>query len=411
MKITLLTNEYPPHVYGGAGVHIEYLSQELSKIEPQNNEIQILCFGEQQIKKGSLTANGIPKKLDQTTFDPRHEKFLSTLIKDIYMCAEIDKSDIIHCHTWYSHFAGLLAKQLFNAPLVLTTHSLEPHRPWKAEQLGSAYQGSSWIEKTAYQNADGVIAVSQSMKKDVISLYGVDPSKVEVIHNGIDLNEYQPTFNAEILKKYHINPEIPFILFVGRITRQKGIIHLVNAIKHIKSGVQVVLCAGAPDTEEIEKQMQELVNLARKESKNSIIWIREMLPKNEIITLYSHAEIFICPSVYEPFGIINLEAMACETPVIASKVGGIPEIILNGENGFLIEFDTVSEKNFEPKNPQNFSIKIADKINTLIFNSKQRNQFKINARKHVEKNFSWEQITQITYHFYQKLINKTGTQN
>ncbi len=219
---------------------------------------------------------------------------------------------------------------------MLTTHSLEPHRPWKAEQLGSAYFASSWIEKTAYENADGVIAVSASMKNDVHNLYGVNPDKVRIIHNGIDLDEFKPTINPKVLDKYGVDKNIPYILFVGRITRQKGIIHLVNAIKYLKPGSQVVLCAGAPDTKEIGEEMKTNIEKARKDSKSKIIWIPNMVTHDDLVAIYSQACVFVCPSVYEPFGIINLEAMACQIPVVASAVGGIPEVVVHGETGLLV---------------------------------------------------------------------------
>src|SRR5690606_19092358 len=262
--------------------------------------------------------------------------FLDTMINDVVMAGLVDRADVAHCHTWYSHFAGLLVKQLTGAKLVLTTHSLEPHRPWKVEQLGTAYHASTWIERTAYQNADGVIAVSNSMKQDVHDLYGAPLEKIRVIPNGIDLDEYRPRPDERVLASYGIDSSKPYVLFVGRITRQKGIIHLVNAIKYLNPGMQVVLCAGAPDTEEIGQEMKEKVDEARREGQDEIIWIDKMLPRPEVITLYTHASVFVCPSVYEPFGIINLEAMACETPVVASAVGGIPEIVVPGETGLLV---------------------------------------------------------------------------
>jgi glycogen synthase len=289
-------------------------------------------------------------------------------------------------------------------PLVLTTHSLEPHRPWKAEQLGTAYHVSSWIERTAYENADGVVAVSESMLHDVHELYGVPFAKMRVIHNGIDLAQYRPTRNTETLQEWGIDPELPFVLFVGRITRQKGIIHLVNAIRHIHPGVQVVLCAGAPDTPEIAREMTAAVERARAQSGHRIVWIEEMLPKEKIIHLYTHAAIFVCPSVYEPFGIINLEAMACETPVVASAVGGIPEVVDHGATGLLVPPEAVGPTEVEPRHPEQFARDLAAAVNILLDNAELRASMGRKARWRVEQYFSWRSIAHQTVDFYEHLV-------
>ena len=253
MHITILTNEYPPNVYGGAGVHVEYLTRELARLDGGKHAVDVLSFGEQDERDGNLRVRGIQSAADIPVRDPRHAKLMDTLVRDLAMAGAVGDADIVHGHTWYSHFAGILAKQLTGAKLVLTTHSLEPHRPWKVEQLGTAYHASSWIERTAYANADGVIAVSQSMKEDVQALYDVPDDRIRVIYNGIDPEQYRPRPDADVLRRYGVDPDVPFVLFVGRITRQKGILHLVRAIPHLQSDgpLQVVLCAGAPDTEEI----------------------------------------------------------------------------------------------------------------------------------------------------------------
>jgi len=406
MKIAILTNEYPPNVYGGAGVHVEYLTKELKKIGDGEHQVRVICFGEQEFTDNNLSVRGVVPPFDVKSSEKKHKKFLETMINNIITAGMLEDVDIVHCHTWYTHFAGLLLKQLLDIPLVLTTHSLEPHRPWKVEQLGNAYHASSWIEKTAYKNADGVIAVSESMKKDVNDLYGIDKEKIEVIYNGIDLEQYKQAYDEQVLEKYGINKDVPFILFVGRITRQKGIIHLVNSIKYINQNIQIVLCAGMPDTKEIEIEMENAVKSAKCDSSRSIIWIPEMLPKNDIIKLFSMAEIFICPSIYEPFGIINLESMACKTPVIASAVGGIPEIIIDGKTGVLIPIKFSQEKNYELENAIEFEKSLAKAINDLLLNPEKIKLMGQMSRKRVEEVFSWKAIAEKTLKFYSEIISK-----
>src|SRR3954465_14472154 len=272
MRIAILTNEYPPYVYGGAGVHVEYLTRELARIEDGHHAVNVISFGDQEIHQGNLTIRGIDPGFPLPFQDPRHKKFGETMLRDLVMAGMLKDVDVVHCHTWYTHLAGCLAKQLTGAKLVLPAHSLEPHRPWKVEQLGTAYQASSWVERTAYENADGVIAVSASMRGDVHALYGVPHDKIRVIHNGIDLHQYRPRPDPAALERYGIDADRPFVLFVGRITRQKGIIHLVNAIRLLRPGTQVVLCAGAPDTPEIGREMTEAVERARRETENPIVW-------------------------------------------------------------------------------------------------------------------------------------------
>jgi len=408
MKIGILTNEYPPNVYGGAGVSVEYLTDELSKLDGGRHSVKVLCFGEQEAQTANLSVQGVHPSLDFRTQDPRHRKFLETLLNDLVMAGEMSDVDIVHCHTWYSHLAGMLVRQLLQVPMVLTTHSLEPHRPWKVEQLGTAYHASSWVERTAYQNADGVVAVSQSMMDDVHELYGVHLDRIAIIHNGINLAQYKPTFNPQVLTRLGIDPEIPYVLFVGRVTRQKGIIHLVNAIRSIDPGVQIVLCAGAPDTREIGEEMKHAVEEARKLTANPIIWIAEMLPKDEIIPLYSHAAVFVCPSVYEPFGIINLEAMACETPVVASRVGGIPEVVIPDLTGLLVPIEPRSQVDVEPANPQRFSENLASAINQLLRAPEESRAMGKRARSRVEEHFSWTSIAAKTLGFYEQVIERWG---
>jgi starch synthase len=406
MNIAVMTNEYPPHVYGGAGVHVEYLTRELAQLDGGTHSVRVLCFGDQQERRGSLHVQGVRPPVDLPAQDPRHAKLFATLLQDLVMAGTLADVDIVHCHTWYTHLAGCIGKHLQGVPLVLTTHSLEPHRPWKVEQLGTAYHVSSWVERVAYESADGVVAVSESMKRDVHEAYGVPLDRIRVIHNGIDLNQYRPTPDPSVLHALQIDPEVPYVLFVGRITRQKGIIHLVNAIRHFQPGVQVVLCAGAPDTAEIAREMSDAVDRARAESSHSIIWIREMLPKETIITLYTHAAIFVCPSVYEPFGIINLEAMACETPVVASAVGGIPEVVDHGATGLLVAPDVMSATEVEPRHPEQFSKDLANAVNCLLADPALRTRMAHAARARVEQQFSWASIARRTVEFYTRVIER-----
>jgi len=409
MKIVVLTNEYPPNVYGGAGVHVEYLTRELSKLDDGSHEIEVLCFGDQDVASGNLTVRGVNPAFDLPHQDDRHAKFLNTMLRDVVMAGSIAEADIIHGHTWYSHLAGCLAKQLSGGKLVLTTHSLEPHRPWKVEQLGTAYHASSWVERTAYENADGVVAVSGSMNEDVRSLYDVAEDSVRTIYNGIDIDQYSPTPDPDVLRQYDIDPDQPYLLFVGRITRQKGILHLVRAIHHLDPDVQVVLCAGAPDTEEIGREMESLVEEAKAQTDNRIVWLAEMLPRDDVITLYTHADVFVCPSVYEPFGIINLEAMACHTPVVASAVGGIPEIIVDGETGVLVPFEAEGGDSHEPRDADRFARDLADSVNRLMADPDARTDMADAARTRVEDVFSWTAIARQTLDFYKDLHGSEDT--
>lgn len=406
LRIAQLTNEYPPHVYGGAGVHIEYLARELARAEGGAHRVQVLCFGAQRGVDGNLHVHGVEPGCGFTVQDPRHARLLDALVRDLAMVGLVEAPQIVHCHTWYTHLAGSLARPLTGARLVLTTHSLEPHRPWKVEQLGSAYQVTTWIERTAYQNADGVVAVSRAMKADVQELYGVEPDRIRVIHNGIDPDEYKPRHDPELLRRLGVDPELPIVLFVGRITRQKGILHLVRAIRHLRPGLQVVLCAGAPDTPEIGAEMKALVDEARRGAADPVVWIPEMLPKEEVIALYSHASVFVCPSVYEPFGIINLEAMACETPVVASAVGGIPEIVVPGQTGTLVPIEPEGGGSVEPRDPEAFSRALASAVNELMDAPERRAEMGRAARERVLAHFSWRAIAAQTLDFYRELLSR-----
>ena len=348
MKILMITNEYPPHIYGGAGVHVDYLCRELVRLDGARHQLQVMCFGDQRESGTNFDVTGIAGMPELFFREGANEKVIDVLGRNIAMTGLAGDADIVHCHTWYAYLAGCLVKQFMEIPMVITVHSLEPKRPWKREQIGTGYNVSSWLEKTAMENADGIIAVSQGMKNDILNCYQPDPEKIRVIYNGIDTGQYRKTLQPDILASYGINPLKPYVLFVGRITRQKGIIHLVHALPYIEEGVQIVLCAGAPDTEAIAHEMRVEVERARAGTPNDIIWIPEMVPVERIVVLYSHAALFVCPSVYEPFGIINLEAMACSTPVVAAAVGGIPEVVVHGKTGILVPFEPVSSADPEP---------------------------------------------------------------
>jgi len=314
--------------------------------------------------------------------------------------------DIVHTHTWYMAMAGYFAKKLYKLPFVLTTHSLEPLRGWKAEQLGSGYAMSSWMERTAILDADAIIAVSEGTRADILRAYpDVKPDRIHVIYNGIDLAEYQKTAETRALVDYGIDPAIPYVLFVGRITRQKGVTHLVDAIRYLPREIQVVLCAGAPDTREIAAELRQKVEDARR-GHPRIIWIEKMVTKQEAIQLYSNARVFCCPSVYEPFGIINLEAMACGTPVLASATGGIKEVVVDGETGYLVPFDQDPVTSF-PLDPDKFARDLAAGINRLLRDPERCQRFGVAGRRRVEEIFSWAAIAQQTIGLYEKLIQQS----
>jgi glycogen synthase len=398
-KVALFTNEYPPNVYGGAGVHVEYLSRELAALVP----VEVRCFGEQDVQGPNLRVKGYGPWSDaKKDTDPRFGGALDAMYRSLAMAKDNLDASIVHSHTWYVQFAGFMAKKLWGVPFVLTTHSLEPLRPWKVEQLGNAYHLSTWIENNGITEADAVIAVSQETRNDVLRCFpGVNPGKVHVIHNGIDLQQYRKNPAMDALVKRGVDPERPFVLFVGRITRQKGIIHLVKAIPAIDPAIQVVLCAGAPDTPEIGQEMA--VGVAKVSAgRPGVIWIREMLPREDVIQFYSHAAVFCCPSVYEPFGIINLEAMACETAVVASAVGGIPEVVVPEATGLLVDLK-LKQGTFDPVDPPKFSADLAAAINRVALDPGLREAFGRNGRRRVEDHFSWTAIAQRTLDLYRSL--------
>ena len=398
MKVLFLTNEYPPHIYGGAGVHVGYLSRELAKMMP----VEVRCFGDQRLEEGNLKVIGF--ELDTSSFTC--PKPLRSAFGAVQRCVDFNTTnidaDLVHCHTWYSHFGGILAKKNYGIPLVITVHSLEPLRPWKREQLAGGYDFSLWVERTALEMADAVIAVSSETRRDIERLFDVNPMRVHVIHNGIDLHQYRKVDSTAALKHYGIDPDSPYLLFIGRITRQKGFQHLIRAIQFMDRDFQIVLCAAAPDTPGMAEEMETLVEHANAQ-RPGIIWIDEMVDQKTACELYSHAAVFVCPSIYEPFGIINLEAMACETAVVASAVGGIKEVVVDGETGFLVPLGQMKESPFEATNPEKFARDLAARINQLMKDQQLREEFGKAGRKRAEEKFSWSAIAQKTKVLYATL--------
>lgn len=402
MRVGLMSREYPPDVYGGAGVHVEYLSRELAK----KIEVEVHCWGNQKIDEGNLHVRGsCPWSAITEGTQEKFKTALETLSLNIGQMVMLEKIDIVHTHTWYVSMAGFLAKTLFDVPFVLTTHSLEPLRAWKAEQLGSGYRMSSWIERTAIHDADAIVAVSQGTKQDILKAYPeVNPERIHVIYNGIDLDQYHQVPENDALAKYGVDSTLPYVLFVGRITRQKGVTHLVDAIAYMPKNIQVVLCAGAPDTPEIAAEMRQKVDDIRTVNPH-VVWIEKMVSKAEAIQLYSNCRVFCCPSVYEPFGIINLEAMACKAPVVASATGGILEVVVDNETGYLVPFDQDPVSRY-PSNPEKFSRDLAAKVTELMQDPEKARRFGEAGRLRVEEKFAWSAIADQTIELYQRMIDQ-----
>jgi glycogen synthase len=401
-RVLLLTNEYPPHVYGGAGVHVEYLARELARLTP----VEVRTFGTEHLQQGSLQVQGF--QAESAPFAAGPAAFQSPL-KALSTCLSFVghglDADVVHCHTWYTHFGGVLAKILYDLPLVLTVHSLEPLRPWKREQLGRGYDLSAWVEKTALEMADAIIAVSRSTAQDVERLFAVDPAIISVIPNGIDTDEYTPVTDTTCLAPYGIDPERPYVLFLGRMTRQKGLRYLLEAIPYLTSEAQVVLCAGAADTPEMAQELETAVRHLQQQ-RPGIIWIPAMVPRRTSIALYAHAAVFCCPSIYEPFGLINLEAMAGATPVVASAVGGIPEVVVNGETGYLVDPDLSPTPPYEPRDATQFARRLAEALNHLLADPVLRHRMGQQGRAWVEQHFSWRAVAQQTLALYERLCQQ-----
>jgi alpha-maltose-1-phosphate synthase len=395
-RVALLTREYPPDVYGGAGVHVEYLAKELANFV----DVGVYCFGEP--RDDPLVAGAYEPW--EALAKSGKGAALRAVSVDLRMAEDVEAADLVHSHTWYANFGGFLSQILYNLPHVMTCHSLEPLRPWKAEQLGPGYRLSSWLERSAIEQADAVIAVSQAMRDDVLMVYpAVDPGKVKVVYNGIDPEEFFPDPRTDGLERLGVDPDIPIVLFVGRVTRQKGITYLLDAAKAFDPYAQAVFCAGAPDTPEIEQEVRgQVVELASE--RKGVFWIEEMLPRAELVQFMSHASVFVTPSIYEPFGMINVEAMACGVPVVASAVGGIPEIVVDGETGFLVPLEPSGDAFGTPADPIAFSAAIAARVNQLLAAPDLRREFGAAGRRRALAEFTWGAVAKKTVEVYSEAI-------
>ena len=380
MKVGLVTKEWPPHIYGGAGVHVKYLAKSLQSLI----DVDVHCFGEPRLDATAYELTPAEQKLNPA---------MQALIVDALIAANLEAVDIVHSHTWYANMAGYFAQTLYKIPHVITAHSLEPDRPWKEEQIGGGYRVSSWAEKTAYEAADAIIAVSQGMRRDVLRAYpSLDPSKVHAILNGIDTDIYYPQANPELLESLGIKG--PYAIFVGRITRQKGLTHLLKAWKEVDPQFGLVLCAGSPDEPGIGAEVQAAIEELQA-TRNNVVWISKMAPQADVIALLSSADLFLCPSIYEPLGIVNLEAMACETAVLASDVGGIPEVVADGFTGELIHYSG---------NSAEFESAFTIKINALMADRDLLRKYGEAGRVRAIDQFSWESIALETVELYKSLI-------
>ena len=393
MRIDLITKEYPPHIYGGAGVHVA----ELVRVLRKQVQVQVRCFGEERNETDTFSYR------HQAEFDNVNGA-LQTIATDMRMVNDIAGADLVHSHTWYANFAGQIAGTLHGIPHLITAHSLEPLRPWKEEQLGGGYRLSSWVERTAYEGATGIIAVSAGMRDDILRAYPqIDPAKVSVVHNGIDLEAFQAANNPELVRANGVDPDQRSVVFVGRITQQKGLPYLLKAAKELPADVQLVLCAGAPDTPQILAEVTALVEELRK-LRDNVIWIEKHLSRAELIAVLSSATVFACPSIYEPLGIVNLEAMACGIPVVATATGGIPEVVAHGETGLLVPIEQVMDGSGKPLDEKKFVADFAAALNQLLA-SEDLSKYGAAGRRRVENHFSWDSIAEQTLSVYRSAID------
>ena len=402
MRVDLLTKEYPPFIYGGAGVHVN----ELAKVLRPLADVRVHAFGGPREPGTEGADDGVTGYPEIAELDGANAA-LRTFGVDLEMAQGTEGTDLVHSHTWYANLAGHLSGLLHGVPHVISAHSLEPLRPWKAEQLGGGYALSSWAEKTAYEGASGIIAVSNGMREDILRSYpAIDPERVKVVHNGIDLEAWRHPQGedadaqaAATLQRLGIDPDRPAVVFVGRITRQKGLPHLLRACEQLPADVQVILCAGAPDTPEIKTEVEGLVARLR-EKRTGVVWIEEMLPRPELIAVLAASDVFVCPSVYEPLGIVNLEAMAVGLPVVGSATGGIPDVIVDGETGLLVPIEQVQDGTGTPIDPARFEADLAERLTTLVTDTETAKAMGQAARRRVEEHFAWEAIAQRTMDVY-----------
>jgi starch synthase len=393
MRIDLITKEYPPHIYGGAGVHVA----ELVKVLRKTIEVKVRCFGEVRVENDTF-AYTHPADFDSAN------PALQTMATDLAMVSDMASTDLVHSHTWYANFAGQVASKLHGVPHLITAHSLEPLRPWKEQQLGGGYLLSSYIERSAYEDATGIIAVSAGMRDDILRAYPqIDPGKVTVVHNGIDLEAFQAAKDLDSVRAHGVDPDQRSVLFVGRITKQKGLPYLLKAARDLPADVQLVLAAGAPDTPQILQEVTELVEELRK-IRSNVIWIQKHLSRLELIALLSSATVFACPSIYEPLGIVNLEAMACSIPVVATATGGIPEVVAHNQTGLLVPIEQLKDGSGTPIDEARFVSDFAAALNQML-DSNQLREFGEAGRTRVEQHFSWTSIADQTLSVYRRAID------
>lgn len=403
MRVDLLTREYPPEIYGGAGVHVAELVTALRRgAEGADLEVRVRCFGAPRDTPG-VRAYDVPAELAGAN------GALQTMGVDLAMARDAAGADLVHSHTWYANFAGHVAKMLHGIPHVATAHSLEPLRPWKAEQLGGGYRLSSWIERDALTSADAVVAVSEGMRRDLLRVYpDLDPDRVRVVYNGIDLDAWRRVDDPDAVRALGVDPDRPSVVFVGRITRQKGLPYLLRAARRLPSSVQLVLCAGAPDTPEIMAEVEGLVTELRQTSggpaADDIVWIDRHLPRNELCALLSAATTFVCPSVYEPLGIVNLEAMACGAPVVGTGTGGIPEVVADGVTGTIVPIDQLDDGTGTPTDPDRFVADLAAALTEMVSDPERARALGEAGRRRAEREFSWLSIADRTRALYADVL-------
>jgi starch synthase len=399
MRVAVLTREFPPEVYGGAGVHVEYLTRELA----HQADVTVHCWGADRAGLDGLPPAVAHRSWDALAGKAPHLAALQAVSIDLTMAAAVEDADVVHSHTWYANFAGHLARLLYGHPHVATVHSLEPLRPWKSEQLAGGYALSSFCERTALEAADAIIAVSAAQRRDILGVYpSIHPERIEVIHNGIDAQEYTPDRGTDVLERYGVDSQAPSVVFVGRITRQKGVPYLLEAALEIDPAAQLVLCAGAPDTPELAAEVERKVDALRS-ARGNVIWLDQMLTKREIVQLLSHARVFVCPSIYEPQGIVNLEAMACEAAVVATDTGGIPEVVDEGVTGLLVPFATRDDGSGDPLDPGGFVAGIAERVNELLADPGRAEEMGRAGRARAIEQFAWPAIAERTAGLYRRL--------